>query len=108
MNRGFCFDDDEHRREAQRDFSRSGRYGYDREQYRDPWDDCHRAYTEEFDRLRRDEDRRQEEREEREREEARYARRLAEERAMEEEEYYAQREAREYPEPTEPPQEPTP
>lgn len=58
---GFCDpgDGDELKREAQRDF----RHGHpDREKYRDHMDDCNVAYTQEYDRLRReDEDRREEE-----------------------------------------------
>lgn len=60
MSRWFCTDDYDHKRQAQRDFERRGPYGYDRDRYRDPFDDCNRVYTKEFDRLRHEEDRRQE------------------------------------------------
>ena len=91
----FCWDEDEHRRHAQDDYRRGGRYGYDRDAYRNPWDECSEAYTREFDRLRREDDRRQEERESERLEEERAYRR-AQERA-EEEMYYEQAAA--YPEP---------
>jgi hypothetical protein len=83
----FCWNDDEHRREAQDDYRRGGRYGYDRDQYRGHGD-CDDAYTHEFDRLRRDEDRRQEERDEERRAEER-AYRAQQERAREEAEFSA-------------------
>lgn len=57
---GFCNDEGDHKRQAERDFDRGGRYGYDRDRYGDNWDSCNEVYTEEFDRLRREEDRRQE------------------------------------------------
>ena len=104
----FCWNDDEHRREAQDDYRRGGRYSYDREQYRGPGD-CDDAYTQEFDRLRREEDRRQEERDEERRAEER-AGRAQQERVQEEGElaYYQQA----YPEPEYPEEpmteEPTP
>lgn len=79
MIRFWCDDEYEHRREARRDFEYRGRYGYDRDRYGDRWDDCNRAYTEEFDRLRRDDDLRREEREdEQRREERAHARRQQE------------------------------
>jgi hypothetical protein len=78
--RAYCSDEDEHRDQARDDFRHGGRYGYDREKYRDSFDACNEAYTEEFDRLRR-EDTRREEREEEERSEQRAAERRAHERA---------------------------
>lgn len=60
----WCSDEREHRRQAEDDYRRGGRYGYDRGEYRNPWNDCSDAYTREFDRLRRDDERRREEREE--------------------------------------------
>lgn len=95
----FCLDESEHRRQAQDDYRRGGRYGYDREEYRNPWNDCSDAYTREFDRLRREDDHRQEEREEERH--AAYRRELLAETQREEEAYYAQA----YPEPQYPEQE---
>lgn len=91
MSRLFCNDDYEHRRQAERDFNRGGRYGYDRERYGDRWDACNETYTKEFDRLRREEDRRQERLEEEREEQRRYEwQRMERERAQrEEEEYWA-------------------
>lgn len=79
-----CYDEREHRRQAEDDFRFRGRYGYDRDLY-DPYadyDSCARAYTEEFDREVRQADRRREERlaeEEHAAERARIARRELEE-----------------------------
>lgn len=64
-----CDNPDEHKQQARDDYRYRGRYGYDREMYNDPTDDCHKAYTDEFNKMRRDEDRRREEREEEEHQE---------------------------------------
>ena len=101
----WCSDESEHRRQAQDDYRRGGRYGYDREEYRNPWNDCSDAYTREFDRLRRDGERRQEEREEERRAESQAAARSRE--RLEEEVYYQQAYEQQYPEP-EYPDAPTP
>ena len=69
MSGHWCDDESDHRKQARDDFHWRGYYGYDRERYRDQWDDCNRIYTEEFDRLRRERD------EEREAEERREERR---------------------------------
>ena len=63
----WCDDPYEHKRQAERDFHRGGRYGYDREKYHDRYgDECHRVYADHFDTVRREEDRREEERREEE------------------------------------------
>lgn len=64
----FCYNEEEHRSDAKRDFNYYGSSGYDREYYdRYSDDECKRAYTEEFDRMMREEERRMEERREEER-----------------------------------------
>lgn len=102
----WCSDESEHRRQAQDDYRRGGRYGYDREEYRNPWNDCSDAYTREFDRLGREEERRQEEREEERRAEQRQQAR--EQERMEEEAYYQQAYEQQYPEPEPMPPAPEP
>ena len=92
----WCRDEDEHRRQAEDDYRRGGRYGYDREEYRNPWNDCSDAYTREFDRRIRDDERRQEERDEERRAEARAAERARE--RLEEEAYFQQAYEQQYPE----------
>jgi hypothetical protein len=98
----YCDNESDHRRDARRDFDR-GRP--DREQYdRHTFDGCKQAYTEEFDRLKREEERReeirQEEREQERRAQASAERRrheaqMEEERQIQEEEYWRQKEAEE-------------
>lgn len=61
----WCDNPHEHRREAENDFHRGGRYGYDREHERERnWNDCSKEYMNRFDELRRDQDRQEERREE--------------------------------------------
>lgn len=70
----YCNNEDEHRSDARRDFSYRGASGYDREYYdRYSDDECKRAYTNEFDRAKREEYSRQE--------------RMEEERSLEENEF---------------------
>ena len=83
---GFCNDERDHKRQAERDFNRGGSYGYDRDRYGDKWDTCNEVYTKEFDRLRHEEDRRQERLKEERAEERRCERRRQE---REREEYWA-------------------
>lgn len=90
---GFCNNSDEHKREGREDFQRHGRYGYDREKYDDPWNDCNKAYTDGFDDARREADRREEQRQEEEARERRQMRDARERRELQEsmeEEFYAQ------------------
>lgn len=90
---GFCNNSDEHKREGREDFERRGRYGYDREKYDDPWNDCNKAYTDGFDDARREADRREEIRQEDEARERRQMRDARERREMIEEQennYYDQ------------------
>lgn len=97
-----CWGEDEHRREAREDYQRGGRYGYDRDRYRNDFDECDRAYTREFDRLRRDEEYRQEEREREEQEMRCRARAKQEawERAQAEAAYLYEQEQYDEPEPS--------
>lgn len=83
-----CSCPDEHKREGRNDFDRYGRRGYDSFKYNDPFDDCHRAYTDGFNDAKREEERREEIREEERLEELRTERRQSERRqhAREEEE----------------------
>lgn len=65
----FCWNEREHRRQAERDFERGRK---DRDMYeRHSFDDCKRAYTEEYDRQRRAEEWRQIEQRDREEQERR-------------------------------------
>lgn len=86
------------KRQAERDFER--RHRPDRDMYDHHGRDSQRAYAEEFDRCRRDDERRREERHEEERiaerqEQHRIEQRRKEQRQYDEAEYYAQLEARE-------------
>lgn len=63
MSWGWCDNPREHERQAERDFERGGRYGYDRDRYAYRYEDeCNRVYMEKFEDLRREEERREEER----------------------------------------------
>ena len=79
---GFCWDEFDHRRDAQRD----ARYHQPDRDYYDPYtsDPCKEAYTETYDREIREERRRDEERQEQEEQESRMVRRHQQEREMEE------------------------
>lgn len=85
-----CDNPDEHKREGEEDFRRSGSWGYDSQKFLDQSDDCNRAYTDGFYEARRADERRQEERAEEEAEERRQYERQAEIRQQEEYEYEQQ------------------